>query len=120
MTFQEYITSKLLEPFKYGTHDCILFTIGWIEIASGKKYVPEKLWKDEKEAIRLIKKNGGLAKVFDNHFKRIEPNYAKDGDLTIVDGIAYLFNNSMIVSVSKNGLDNKTRLLAKEAWTWVK
>lgn len=117
MTLADYITEKLSIPFGYGTHDCILFTIGWVEIATGNKYLPNKIWKDEKEALRLIKKVGGLTKVFDEQFARINPNYAKDGDLTLVDGIAFLFSGPRIISVSKNGLTYKSRSEAKQAWS---
>jgi hypothetical protein len=116
MTLPEYIISKLNIPFEYGVNDCILFTIGWIEISTGKKYLPAKLWKSEKEALKLIKKNGGLEKVFDEKFKQIEPNFAKDGDLTIVEGISFLFSGANIVSVGTNGLMTKNRMLAKKAW----
>jgi hypothetical protein len=116
MTLPEYIISKLNIPFEYGVNDCILFTIGWIEISTGKKYLPAKLWKNEKEALKLIKKNGGLEKVFDDKFKSIEPNFAQDGDLTIVEGISFLFSGSNIVSVGTNGLMTKNRILAKKAW----
>jgi len=117
MILADYIASKLTEPFEYGVNDCMIFSIGWIEIKTGKKYLPEKLWKNEKEAITLTKKNGGLIAVFDKTFKRIEPNYAKDGDLTVCDGVASLFSGSSIVSVSKTGLVNKLRLEATNAWT---
>lgn len=117
MTLAEYITEKLSTPFEYGVNDCILFTIGWVEIATGKKYLPEKIWKDEKEALALVNGNGGLIAVFDKHFTPVEPNYATDGDLTIVDGIAYLFSGPSIVSISKTGLVNASRLLAIRAWT---
>lgn len=117
MISADYIHSKLQEPFKYGVNDCVLFSIGWVELVTGKKYLPKKLWKNEKEAIALTEKNGGLIAVFDKHFKRIEPNYAKDGDLTVCDGVASLFSGFNFVSVSKTGLVYKNRLLATNAWS---
>ncbi len=117
MILADYIAERLDKPFKYGVNDCVIFSIGWIEIKTDKKYLPEKLWTTEKQAIALTKKNGGLIEVFDKHFKRIEPNYAKDGDLTVCDGVASLFSGSIIVSVSKTGLVNKSRLEATNAWT---
>lgn len=117
MILTDYILSKLDEPFQYGVNDCMLFSIGWIEIRTGKKYLPENLWTNEKEAIDMTEKNGGLIAVFDKTFKRIEPNYAQDGDLTVCDGVASLFSGASIVSVSKTGLVNKSRLDAKNAWT---
>lgn len=116
MILADYITGKLGQPFEYGVNDCILFSVGWVEIATGKKYLPGKIWKNEKEALMLIKKHGGLIKVFDENFTRIDPNYAVDGDLTIVGGISYLFSGAQIVSVATSGLIYQTRLLALEAW----
>lgn len=118
MNLADYITSKLTAPFEYGVNDCILFTIGWVEIATGKKYLPATIWKNEKEALRLIKKNGGLMAVFDKNFTPVEPNFARDGDLTLVDDIAYLFSGANLISVGQNGLVSKTRLTAMHAWTY--
>lgn len=118
MKLHDYIISKMNVPFEYGTNDCILFTIGWVEIASGKKYLPAKIWKNEKEALKLIKKNGGLEAVFDKRFKPVQPNYAADGDLTIVEGISYLFSGANIVTVGTDGLKYRSRLLAQKAWSW--
>lgn len=118
MTLAEYITGKLSASFQYGVNDCILFTIGWVEIATGKKYLPAKIWKNEKEALHLIKKQGGLIAVFDKHFTPIEPNYAVDGDLAMVNGIAHLFSGAGIVSIGKTGLINNSRLFAQQAWTY--
>lgn len=117
MILADYIASKLNQPFEYGVNDCVIFSIGWVEMKTGKKFLPEKLWKNEKEAIALTKKNGGLIAVFDKHFKSIKPNYAQDGDLTVCDGVASLFSGSNIVSVSKHGLVYKNRMLATNAWS---
>lgn len=116
MILADYILSKINTPFEYGVNDCVLFTIGWAEIAHGKKYLPSKIWANEKEALKLIKKNGGIEKAFDENFNRIEPNYAKDGDITIVDGIAYIFSGSGLVSVGKNGTKIISRSESKIAW----
>lgn len=116
MTLADYIISKIDKPFQYGVNDCVLFTIGWAEIKHNNKYLPVKLWKNEKEALKLIKKNGGLENSFDQHFERINPNYAQDGDITVVDGIAYIFSGAGILSVGKSGVKSLSRLHAKTAW----
>lgn len=116
MILPDYIASKLDHPFKYGTHDCVLFTIGWVEIATGKKYLPSKLWYNEKSALKLLSENGGMESVFDKYFEKIQPNYAQDGNLTVVDGIAYLFSGSGIVSVGHDGLMFKDRTISMKAW----
>lgn len=117
MKLHEYITSKKDLPFEYGTNDCVLFSIGWINIASGKNYLEGMSWSNEQEAAAEIEKQGGLIKAFDARFTRIEPGYAKDGDLTVCDGVASLFSGVYIVSVSKQGLIYKSRTDATNAWT---
>jgi len=39
MNLPDYIASKMLLPFEYGTNDCILFSIGWVNIVTGKNYL---------------------------------------------------------------------------------
>lgn len=118
MKLHEYIVSKLNTPFEWGINDCMLFTIGWVEISSGKKYLPKNIWKNEFEAVKLTNKKGGLIKVFDETFNRIEPNYAVDGDICVLDGVASIFSGSQVVSVGKSGLSYKKRTEAQNAWTY--
>lgn len=118
ITLPDYIASKLREPFEYGKNDCVLFTIGWVELATGKKYLPEKLWTSEKSALAAIKRRGSLIMAFDKLFRRIPPNYAQDGDIAVVGGVAMLFTGAQLVSVGKEGLLHKSRMLAEFAWTY--
>lgn len=118
MTLPDYIQSHLQKPFKWGVNDCVLFAIGWLEIATGKDYLSEfKPWKSERAALRKVKKLGGLEAMFDKHLKRIDPNFAKDGDLTIYKGCAALFSGAHIVTVEKDtGLVFISRMEAEAAW----
>lgn len=116
MTLADYIAEKLKQPFQYGVNDCVLFTIGWVELASGEKYLPKKIWTNEQQALATLKRRGGLIKVFDKHFERIQPNYAVDGDIALVEDVASLFSASHCVSTGKDGLVFRNRLLAAMAW----
>jgi len=116
MTLSEYIAKNLSVPFAFGSHDCITFTVGWIEIATCKKYLPELTWTTEKKALAELKKRGGIENIFDGHFQRVEPNYAVDGDIAIVDGTASVFSGVHCVSTGTNGLAFKDRTLATAAW----
>lgn len=117
MTLPDYIQSKMQTAFEWGVNDCMTFTIGWVEHVTGKKYLPEKLWKNEMQALRTVKKNGGLEKVFDKNFTRIQPNYARDGDITVCDGVASIFSGRFVISVGKDGVSPKPRTNATCAWS---
>lgn len=115
----DYITARLSTPFAWGSHDCVCFAIGWLSIVAGRDLLaPFGTWHDERSAARAIKKYGGIEKQFDLHLKRIaSAHYAKDGDVTLVDGTAYLFSGPQIVGPGKHGLIFKSRMEAVSAWT---
>ena len=118
MTLAQYITDRLKTPFAWGTHDCVCFAIGWLSIVAMEDLLAEyRRWKTEKKAKSIIKKLGGLELMFDKNLKRILPGYAKDGDVTLIDGTAYLFSGSQIVGPGKDGLVFKNRLEATCAWS---
>lgn len=115
----DYIAEHLATPFAWGTHDCVCFAIGWVEIATGRDFLAKhRPWKDERSATRAVKKAGGLEAQFDRHLKRIAPGYAKDGDITLVDGTAYLFSGAQLVGPGKDGLVFKSRMEATCAWSY--
>jgi hypothetical protein len=116
MTLQEYIAKHLSTPFEYGKHDCIIFTVGWIEIATGKKYLPKVTWSTEEKAVAELKKRGGIEAIFDGHFDRVECNYAVDGDISVVNGTASIFSGAHCVSTGTVGASFTDRTLATAAW----
>jgi hypothetical protein len=116
-TLPHYITERLKRPFEWGNFDCMLFVVGWVEIASGRNYLSQyPAWKNAKEAILQVDELGGLEAVFDAHFKRINPHLARDGDIALIDRTAFLFSGARIVSVGESGLVYVNRLQAKAAW----
>lgn len=117
MTLPDYITSSLSRKFEWGSFDCILFTIGWLEHATGRDYLSQyKPWASAKEAIRKVEEAGGLEGLFDAELQRIEPNMAVDGDIALIDRTAFLFSGPHIVSVGESGLVFLDRMDAKCAW----
>lgn len=117
-TFPGYIAARLTTPFAWGSNDCMVFAIGWAEIATGKRYLPAELWKTELQAARVTKRNGGLVAVLNAHFRQIHPNQAQDGDLAICDGVVSLFSGAHIVAPGEHGLVFKPRTEADHAWTY--
>lgn len=117
MTLAGYITSHLGRPFKWGEHDCVLFAVGWLEIATGRDYLGQyKPWSSAREATRKVSDAGGLEALFDANLQRINPHLAVDGDLALIDGTAFLFSGPHVVSVGEGGLVFKSRLDAGAAW----
>jgi hypothetical protein len=115
--FAEYVTDRLATPFTWGKHDCICFAVGWLAIVSGRDLLaPYRPWDDDLSAQRAIRKAGGLEKQFDLHLSRIEPHRATDGDITLVDGTAYLFSGAQLVGPGKDGLVFRSRMEATCAW----
>lgn len=117
MTLADYIAAHLDKPFEWGSNDCVLFAIGWLELATGRDYLgPYKPWSSAKEAIRKVDDAGGLAPLFDANLERINPNLAADGDIALIDRTAYLFSGPHVVSVGESGLVFIDRMEAKCAW----
>lgn len=116
-TFSEYIENWLEIPFKWGTADCICFSIGWVSLQQNKNTLaPFGFWKTKEEAFNRIKEHGGLTRIFNKLFKRINPNLAVDGDLAIIGTTSYLFSGRFIVGPGDKGLVFKDRTEAKKAW----
>ena len=118
MKLHEYITHHLGRPFKWGEHDCVLFAVGWLEVATARDYLsPYKPWSTALEASRKVADAGGLGELFDTNLTPINPHLAVDGDLAIVRGTAYLFSGPHVVSVGEDGLVFRNRLEASYAWS---
>ena len=117
MTLPDYITAHLDKPFAWGENDCVLFAIGWLEIATGRDYLSQyKPWASAKEAIRKVEEAGGLEGLFDAELQRINPHMAIDGDIALIDRTAFLFSGPHIVSIGESGLVFRDRMDAKSAW----
>src|SRR5687768_11351028 len=118
MTPSIYVQKHLKTPFKWGAHDCITFSIGWVEYKTGRDYLAEhRPWRTARQAAKKLRDLGGLFFLFQKNLQQINPNMAQDGDLTIYQGAAHLFIGRHIVSVGEQGLIFTDRLIAMEAWT---
>lgn len=79
----DFISSRKNVPYAWGRHknDCVAFVLGAAKAQTGHDRATRLRWETEKKALRLIKKVGGLEKVFDKYFKRIPPAQAMRGDI---------------------------------------
>jgi hypothetical protein len=117
MTLPDYITAHLGKPFAWGENDCVLFTVGWLEHATGRDYLTAyKPWSSAIEAVRKVDAGGGLEALFDAQLQRIDPRMAVDGDIALVGRTACIFSGPHIVSVGESGLEFLDRMEAKCAW----
>lgn len=118
MKLADYITAHLGRPFAWGEHDCVLFAVGWLEIATGRDYLTQyKPWSSAFEAARKVANLGGLDALFDAELTQINPHFAADGDLAIIRGTAFVFSGAHVVSVGEEGLVFLDRLEAQYAWS---
>lgn len=116
-TLPEYITEHLGVPFKWGVCDCCLFTVGWLENIRGEDLLSQyKPWSNATQAARILKRLGGLEKLFNATLKGVPPNMAQDGDVTIHNNTAFIFTGPHIVSVGETGLVFLDRMEAVHAW----
>jgi hypothetical protein len=118
MKLSTYIQTHLNAPFEWGANDCITFTVGFLELQTGRDYLTEhRPWRTAKQASKKLRDLGGLFFLFSSSLKQINPNMAKDGDLTILEGTACLFSGRHIVSAGEGGLVFRDRCCATVAWT---
>ncbi len=119
MDLPAYIAARLSIPFAWGANDCMTFAIRWVELSTGRKLLPAKLWDSELAAARVIQQHGGLVAALDAHFTRLKhPNYAKDGDIAIADGTVSLVSGRHVVAPGEKGLVFNPRTRAQHAWTF--
>lgn len=78
---------------------------------------PLPKWSTEKEAYRVIQSVGGLVEAMDQRFKRINPNFAVDGDLAFRGGNLMIFTGSKLAGLTHDGLAHVSRLEAECAWS---
>lgn len=117
MHLSEYIQMHTNKRFRWGSHDCITFSIGWLELKTGRDYLTEhRPWRTAREAKQKLRDRQGLFFLFDENLIRINPNMAQDGNITIINGAACLFSGRHVVSVGKTGLIFADRLRADVAW----
>lgn len=89
-----YIQETALKPFKWGVCDCLIFSSDWCRTATGIDPMSKKkngdpdtirgLYDSEETAKQLIKKyRSSVRDIMDVHFKRINVNFAKRGDIIL-------------------------------------
>ena len=133
-----HLTAHLSTPFAWGAHDCVSFAAAWVKICTGVDHLagikqkrdkregttlppfpltPSRLWTTAAQAARIMRQAGGLEAALDARFQRIDPHYARDGDLALHNGCVCIFSGVKIVGPGKTGLTHNSRVLADAAWS---
>ncbi|MGI4848320.1 MAG: DUF6950 family protein [Janthinobacterium lividum] len=118
MTLPEYIAANLERSFAWRSHDCVTFAAGWVRVATGMDPIASlPAWKDERQALRVIKAVGGLEAAIGAQFPPIHPNAARDGDIGIYERSVCIFSGAHLVAPGLSGLQFIDRTKAKCAWS---
>ncbi|MGI4846941.1 MAG: DUF6950 family protein [Janthinobacterium lividum] len=118
MTLPEYIAANLERPFAWRSHDCVTFASGWVQAATGMNPIASlPAWKDERQALRVIRAVGGIEAAIGTRFKSIHPNAARDGDIGIYERSVCIFSGAHVVAPGIDGLQFIDRTRAKCAWS---
>ena len=84
----EYVELNIGKEFKFGEHDCPLFTLGAIDIMQGTDYQEQMkgLWHDQKSAYKYARKNGDIVTHLIRYgYKKINYQLMTVGDVIIME-----------------------------------
>lgn len=88
--FDKFIDNNKNKPFAWGSWDCCKFSNALIKEMTGEDLIPKSLkWKDEKTAMKSIKKYGGdllnsIKKAcMSKKVNQINPAFVTKGDLVV-------------------------------------
>lgn len=112
-----YIRKVELRKFKYGTHDCIIFSAGAFNAVTGLNAlqgIPK--YKNTKEAVAMLTEYKGVFKAVDTALLRHpveskEPGFAVPGDIVGFvnhegeETVGVVFDIGSIAAVGKQGLE---------------
>lgn len=118
MTLADYIATHLSTPFKWGEHDCVLFAARWVQASTGRDPLAGlPHWDSKRTAAQVIAFVGGLVVALDERFVRVQPNFARDGDLVLREGAVCIVSGPHLVGAGPAGLNFIDRTEAQFAWS---
>ena len=84
--FEQLVAERMRTPFDWGSHDCVLWAADAVLAVSGVDLAAEYrgTYGTDAEAMRLLKRKGGLEVLGDLAGERIRPLAAGVGDVGIV------------------------------------
>lgn len=118
-----WVEARLPKRFDWrGSRDCVAFTMGAVEAQTGIDHLVDLNWRSRREALAVVKAEGGLIAALDKRFpRRIAPALAKRGDFVGIPdklfGIRLMVvEGSNVVGPGKHGLERQPRTIATMAW----
>lgn len=89
-----------------------------MEVKTGKDHLAGmQRWSNKREALRTLRKVGGMRAALDMRMPRVHPNLARDGDLALYRNCLCIVSGPHVVGPSENGLVFVSRLEAECAWS---
>lgn len=81
-----YLEAQRVQPFAWGSNDCVLFAAGAVRAITGADLLPVQRWQSVREASRLLVRLGGLRAALDARLPAVPLAYAQRGDVLLVTG----------------------------------
>lgn len=121
-----FIDSRQNTPHEWGRdkNDCVSFPLQAVKAQTGHSRGTAFKWRDEKSALRTIKKAGGIEAAFDRYFQRIPPAMAQRGDIAGVPDDRFgihpmIVEGDMLVGPGDKGNKRCQRRHMVTAWSAV-
>ena len=118
-----YLAERATMPHEWGrkANDCMSFPAGAVIAQTGKDPARGLQWKDEKSALKLLKRLGGVEAALDARFERIPPAHAKRGDIAAAPDERFGVHPMIVEGVTlcapgMRGLKRVPRSMMTAAW----
>ena len=126
-----YIQKSFSEPYVRGVSDCLIFasdaciiTCGKDPMSKSRKNDPKTIrgkYKTGEKAYQLIKKyRGSIPAIMDEHFERINPNFAQRGDVVLAkvpdSAFGICWNGGAMFKTQDRGIVKIPLINCKYAW----
>lgn len=118
-----YLEQRAPLPHEFGAqaNDCVSFLAGAVKAQTRRNPLGRLTWKNERAAIALLKREGGVEAALDARFERIAPAHAHRGDIGAIadDRLGLhpmLVAGRTLCSPGKRGLKHCPRALMVAAW----
>lgn len=124
--FDKFVEKNRFKPFKWGSWDCVTFSVACIKAMTGEDLKPKELkWKNKTEAQKTIKEygktlNNSLAKACKKKgLVNVDTNYLQKGDLVVYkeeSELVGIFDGNRFLTPTEDRLGAKQDVNVISAW----